>query len=240
MKGLILAAGESKRLRPLTNDIPKCLLNIGGQSIIDYQIKALINNKVSEIVVVVGYMAESIMKKLTTDYPDLYFKFIYNPIYSQTNTVYSLWLASRELDDDVIYFNADVLTHPDVINRLVKSEHDTCLANNRNSIDEEAVKMVIDSSGRITEISKQVSLDRAAGEAIGIAKYSKKYNELFAKNLTKVVKRGDVNNYFESAIEEGLKDYPIYETDVSDLPIIEIDFPEDLEQAKKMVTLLNK
>ena len=240
MKGIILAAGESKRLRPLTNDIPKCLISVGNQSIIDYQIKALINNQITEIVVVVGYMAETIMKKLTTDYPDLQFKFIYNPIYGQTNTVYSLWLASQELDDDVIYFNADVLTHPDVISRLVESEYDTCLANNHDSIDEEAVKMIITPEKRITEISKQVSLDKAAGEFIGIAKFSKKYNQLFKKNLTKVVKQGEINNYFESAIQEGLEDYPIFELDITDLPVIEIDFPEDLAQAKKMAPLLKK
>jgi len=90
MKAVILAAGIASRLKPLTNNTPKCLLKVGEKSILQRTIDNLIKNKITEIVVVTGFLNEMIENFLTENYPEVSFKFLYNAQYDSTNNIYSL------------------------------------------------------------------------------------------------------------------------------------------------------
>ena len=235
MKAIILAAGDSKRLRPFTDNMPKCLIKINGKVIIDYQIQALEDNNIKEVVVVVGYLAEQIMKHLTTKYPDIYFKFIYNPIYYETNTVYSLWLASNEMDCDFLYFNADVLMDKLIIKQLIRCKYANCLAICPCKCADEEVKVII-KDDVVVNIGKKLDSKICYGEFIGIAKFSKAFNEKFKIKLDDIVKIGNENAFFELALEELVNENASENLlgilNIHDLPYIEIDYPDDLEKAK--------
>jgi len=232
MKAIILAAGDSKRLRPLTDEMPKCLLEIGGQSILDYQIRALMDNCVTEVTVVVGYLAEKIMRHLTLEYPAIRFKFIYNPIYSNTNTVYSLWLASHEMDCDFLYFNADVLMDKRIIKKLIDCKYDNCLTINPQRCGDEEVKVMV-KNNLISDIGKELEPNVCYGEFMGIAKFSNELNREFKNRLNKIINEGKVNAFFELALKELISETKskLGMLDIQDLPCIEIDTPEDLEIA---------
>ncbi|MBI3963573.1 MAG: NAD(P)H-dependent glycerol-3-phosphate dehydrogenase [Candidatus Kerfeldbacteria bacterium] len=240
MNAIILAAGESKRLRAVVSDIPKSLVHIGPKAILDYQLDALRAVGVIDVTVVVGYMAQTLMEHCTTAYPDLRFHFVFNPIYGQTNTVYSLWLARNAMTDDFLYFNADVVTHPLVVERLVRSSHPTCLAVNKARTAEEEVKVILRDDSSIGRIGKTLNPTEAAGEFIGIAKFAKAYAPAFAEALDAVVGEGNVNAFFELAVDRTLEQEKLYALDISDLPTIEVDTPEDLERAQALAGRLQE
>ena len=90
MKAIILAAGIASRLRPLTNDRPKCLLEIGNKCLLQRTFDALIANGINQFVVVTGYLHTLIEDFLTRSYPTLNITFIHNERYASTNNIYSL------------------------------------------------------------------------------------------------------------------------------------------------------
>src|SRR3989344_9400688 len=96
---LILAAGRGRRLMPYTKDRPKCLVEGGGKPILYYQLRALEENGISNITIVVGYLGNKIKKYATAHFPHLSFNFIKNDLYSTTNDIYSFNLAAKYCKD---------------------------------------------------------------------------------------------------------------------------------------------
>ena len=235
MKAVILAAGASKRLHPATVDLPKCLLDINGSTLLDHQLRTLESLDIREITLVVGFKQEAIKSVIKERWSSLNIRYSENPDFANTNTIYSLWLARDFLKDGFLYFNADVLCHKDVVKRLIDSEHDTCLAIDIKDCDEEEVKVILDDEKRVLHIGKDISIKDAVGEYIGVSKHGGASNALFLKKLNEYVHAGKKNLYFESALKDVVKSNAAYTVDISDLPFIEIDFPEDLETARNVV-----
>ena len=238
-KTIILDAGEGKRLQPLTNLMPKCLLKLNEITILEHQLENLVKCNVKDVIFVVGYYADQIFQKLKERKIDLNVKFILNPIYYKTNTVYSLWLARNEINKDFIYLNGDVIFHTDVLKRLLHSKNDVCFAIDKKKVEQEEVKVQL-VSGMIKAIGKEIEPLKAQGEFVGIAKFSQKFNRLFVKKLNEVVAEGKIDAFFEVALNRALKHYPAYAIDISDLPCIEIDSHEDLNLAKKIYQKIAK
>jgi choline kinase len=160
--------------------------------------------------------------------------FVDNPIYATTNTLHSLWLAGDKIEDDFIYFNADVMFREDLLNKIIKKTEHSQLLLETKSCAEEEVKMIIDEDFRILEISKQLDIPKCAGEFIGIGKFNKEVLPFFIKYLKLGTETGHSNNYFEYAVDLMAKDVFLQAVPTDGIPCIEIDFPEDLEKAKKM------
>lgn len=238
-KAVILNAGEGKRLRPLTSVKPKCLLKLNSLTILEHQLSNLIEGGIGEVILVIGYSADQIIRRIERLNFELDLKFIYNPIYYKTNTVYSLWLARESIKDDFVYLNGDVVFHKEVLERLLKSHYDTCIAVERKQVGEEEVKVRL-VSNLVTDIGKDIKLSKAHGEFIGMAKFSKRFNQLFINKLNDVVKEGKVNEFFEVALDRTLKTYDVYAVDVSDLPCIEVDTYEDFNTAKQFYSEITK
>jgi len=232
MNAVILDAGEGKRLRPLTSLKPKCLLKLNGVTILEHQLINLIECEIRNVVIVVGYRTGQIFEGIKNKDLDLEIEFIQNPIYHKTNTVYSLWLAREHIENDFIYLNGDVVFHKEVLERLLKSHYDTCIAVERKHVSEEEVKVRL-VSNLVKAIGKDVELSEAHGEFIGIAKFSNRFNRLFIDKLNEVVEERRVDEFFEVALDRTLKSYDVHAVDVSDLPCIEVDTYEDLSIAKK-------
>jgi len=238
-KTIILNAGESKRLRPLTNGIPKCLLKLDNTTILEHQLHTLKKFGILEIVLVVGYHSEMIIQKVKQSQLGLTVRFVHNSIYYKTNTVYSLWLAKNEMNKDFIFLNGDVVFHQDILKRLIDCGHDNCLAIDKKTVKEEEVKVQI-ADGKIKKIGKEVEPTKAHGEFVGIAKFSQKITKPFKKSLDEVVREGKVEAFFELAVDHLLGDYNIYAVDVSDFPCVEIDTYEDYKQARQIYQGMTK
>ncbi|MGC6415505.1 MAG: sugar phosphate nucleotidyltransferase [Bradymonadia bacterium] len=236
MKAVILVAGVSRRLFPLTEYRPKCLMEVGGQSIFDYQMQALISVGVREVCLVLGYRREQIMEYAVERYPEIDFSFKVNHFFFETNTAYSLWVAGEEfLDRDFIYLNGDVLFEPKLLERVVASEHTSALAVEKKLCGEEEVKVIVDDTGRIEKIGKELDPSRCAGEFIGVARFRAPVTAYFYKALEQLKIEGQRNVYFEAALARMAEKHPLQLVDVTDMPCVEIDFPEDYELARTSV-----
>ena len=128
MKALILAAGVSRRLYPQTYNTPKCLLEVGGKPIINYQLEALSELGINDITMIVGYHREMLVESVEKNFPELNFKFIVNHHYFETNTAYSVYLGKAALSNDHILMNADVVYPKELLSKLYHSSFKNVLA----------------------------------------------------------------------------------------------------------------
>jgi choline kinase len=155
-----------------------------------------------------------------------------------TNNIYSLWLARKEADGkDVLLLDSDILFDPQIVERLLKSEHSDILALNNHPLGEEEIKIIPDADGRVAEISKTCSIADAIGESIGIERMSASYTTALYKELEVMIEQEGLDNvFYERAFERLIpQGYAFYVEDTTDLFSIELDTVEDFNSAKKLI-----
>lgn len=241
MKAVILAAGIASRLRPLTDDTPKCLLKVGEKNILELTIDNIIANDINEVIIVTGYLEEQIRNFVSNKYPDLNVTYIYNEVYGSTNNIYSLWLTKESLSGDaMLLMDSDIIFDKEIITRLLASEYESCLALKRHDVQDEEIKVKAGENGRVLEIGKEVKLEDAIGESIGIEKFGvETLKQLFIIMERKIVVEKNVNQFYEAAFQElADKGANIYTVDTTDYICMEIDTAGDLEAAR--LILLNQ
>ena len=238
MKAVILAAGIASRLRPLTNDRPKCLLQIGDRSLLQRSVDALLQQGVKEFVVVTGYRKEQIEAFLKQQYKGASFTFIFNERYASTNNIYSLYLARPEVEgQEILLLDSDIVFDPLIVERLLGSDHGNVLALNRHPLGEEEMKVVPDIEGKVKEISKTCAISDAIGESIGIERMSEAYTAALFKELELMIeKEGQDNIFYERAFERLIpQGHTFWIEDTSDLFSTELDTVEDFNSAKDLI-----
>ncbi len=233
---IILAAGQSLRLRPLTHDRPKCLLKIGHRTIIDFQIETLKALGISRIIVVTGYQAELLENYLLAEHPEINFNFIRNPDFATTRAAHGLWVAKEYLVGPILYLNSDVLCEPTIIEKVVNHPSDSATAIQRTPWDEEEVNVTIEGASKIVTIGKDIPPEKSSGEFIGVTKFGKKFTEALIKTLDNWATQGNTNHYAVDAINAVLQEPHLnFEAiDVSEHTAIEIDTPEDYLRARRL------
>lgn len=239
MRVVLLAAGVSRRLRPLTDDRPKCLLEVGGRSIVSRAIQTLADAGLRRFTVVDGYLSSVLRSAILAEFPSSWFTFEHNADFETTNNACSLLLARYDAGEPMMMLDADIVFHPDIVARLLAEPQPNRLAlQRRGRLSEEEMKVRVDGSGRVAEIAKTIPLSRAAGESVGIEVFSTE----FTRKLFQVLDRRQrverrVDEWYESAFQELIEaGEAIHAVDVSDLPSIEIDTREDLERAQTLFT----
>ena len=196
--GVILAAGMAKRLRPLTDKCPKCLLAVGERTLLQRTVDAMMKAGINELVVVTGYKAEMIRDFLTAHYPSLTIHFIDNPDYAHNNNIFSLWLTRPFTEGrEFLLSDSDILFDPQIIATVLATEGDA-LAVNRHELGEEEMK--------VTELEQMIER-----EGLIDIFYERAFERLIPQGHTFTVV--DTTKYFS----------------------IELDTPEDFENAKKLI-----
>lgn len=232
MKALILAAGEAKRLKPLTENKPKCLLKVGEKTIIDYQIESLIKNGISNVVVVTGFLAEKLESHLTKHHREISFTFIRSRDYYKTYPAHGLWLAREHMQGDILYLNADVICHPNIIKEIVDSPFKSVTAIHKNDWDEEQVNVTSNDDGEVLSMGKYISSKLSSGEFIGVTKMGSDFNSELIRVLDQFIEREELKKFAADAINLTIqRGKSMNILDVTHLPAIEIDTEEDLINA---------
>ena len=237
MLGVILAAGMAKRLRPLTDERPKCLLKVGERTLLQRTVDGMIAAGIRELVVVTGYRANMIRDFLTEMYPKLTIHFIDNPDYAHNNNIFSLWLTRPYTDGrDFLLMDSDILCDPAIIPTVI-NVGDSALALNRHELGEEEMKVVADGEGRITEISKTCRPEDAAGESVGIERMTADYSIALFRELEQMIEReGLIDIFYERAFERLIPQGHTFRiVDTTELFSIELDTPEDFENAQRLI-----
>lgn len=231
MQAIILAAGMGRRLKSLTGGVPKPMVKIGGKSIIHYQIESCLGLGVEQFVIVIGYRKAELQSHVLELLSPEQVRFVVNPDYATTNTLYSLFLASEYLVIDTLYFNGDVLFEKTLLPKLLDKKTSSILVE-RKTCGAEEVKVIINDKGFVTAIGKELSQELCIGEFIGIACFRKEVLVKMVKYLQLGVDALQHNNYFEYAVNKFCGVIEILAVSTEGAACIEIDFPEDLNRAR--------
>lgn len=240
MKAIILAAGMASRLRPLTENTPKCLLKVGEKCLLQRSIDALASNGIHDFVIVTGYLHEMIETFVAEQYGDnINVKFIHNDVFDSTNNIYSLWLARPEAEgQEILLLDSDLLYDPRIITKVMESDADNVLTLIRHELGEEEMKVVLDrENGTIIEISKTCNPADAAGESLGIEKMGCRYTSALYQELEPMMNEEHLENvFYERAFERLIAKGHTYKViDVTELFSCELDTVEDFENAKEKI-----
>ena len=237
MIGVILAAGMAKRLRPLTDTKPKCLLKVGNRTLLERTIDAMAATGITELVVVTGYRGEMIREWINTHRPTLKWTFIDNADYEHNNNIYSLWLAGQVVrGQEFLLMDSDILCDPQAVAEVARQE-EPALALNRHELGEEEMKIVVDQDNRITEISKTCRVEDAVGESVGIEKMTAAYSEALYRELDQMIeKEGLIDIFYERAFERLIPQGHTFKVvDTTRFFSYELDTPEDFERATALL-----
>ena len=237
MIGVILAAGMAKRLRPLTDTKPKCLLEVGGKTLLQRTVDAMAATGITEFVVVTGYRANMICDFLTIHYSLFTIHFLHNADYEHNNNIYSLWMAGQKVrGKEFLLMDSDILCDPKAIAE-VACQSEPALALNRHELGEEEMKIVVDADNRITEISKTCRVEDAVGESVGIEKMTADYSEALYRELDQMIeKEGLIDIFYERAFERLIPQGHTFKViDTTRYFSYELDTPEDFEKATQLL-----
>jgi choline kinase len=230
MKGIILAAGKGLRLNGVAGTTPKCLMEIGGLTLIERQIQAFKASGIDDLVVVVGFEAESVRSACG---PEI--RFIENTRFDETNSLYSLWLARDLLLDGFIVMNSDVLFHPQLLSDLITARHEDALLvaysdPSSGQLADEEMKVKV-RGGRVVDISKAMDPLDADGENVGIVKFGPAGARVVVEHMDALVAKGRLRDWAPRAFLSFAGERALHAIDTRGYPWIEIDFPEDYRRA---------
>jgi L-glutamine-phosphate cytidylyltransferase len=237
---IILAAGQGKRLLPLTADVPKALLDIGGKTLIERQVEAFAENGLKDFVVITGYGADKMDQALASVAARLGVQVTttYNPFFGVADNLASCWLARGFMDRDFIQVNGDNVFRADLVARLLEpAQHAISVAINRkDAFDADDMKVMLD-AGRLTEIGKTLPLDTVDAEAIGFYVFRGNGTKHYVEQLEFSMQDPQgLKSWFPSAVGALAKKVPIGVIETTGLRWSEVDFPVDLQQARQLVS----
>ena len=233
-KAVIVAAGLSSRLYPLTLEKPKGLLPLGETTILQRSINIIRSLGITDIAVVIGYKDQMMQEQLSgVD------KFIYNPFYKQCNNLGSCWMAHEYIGNDpFLYMHGDLAYDPKMLNTTLtqnNSKHCATLMVDFKQCDEEAMKVTIDEDFNLIKSDKEIPLSESKGEWTGIAVINDSKNVL--KYFKQTLRDEELNRYDTFAFNRMAKDeFKFKCLSTNNLSWSEIDFLEDYKMAKKLFT----
>lgn len=229
MKLIMLVAGEGSRLRPYTDDKPKCLVKLDSESLLDRQLKLFNRNDINDITLISGYKKERLASK---GYP-----IIYNEKYESTNMVYSLYCAidvlkkAKKNNESVIVSYGDILFDDIVLEKLIDSTKSISVIADKDwksywearmeDVVEDAESFIINEDGTIQQLGQKINrLEEVEAQYIGLIKFDKQgLNELInvltrlfnTKELTdKSIKNMYFTDLLQLMIDDGKELNPVY------------------------------
>jgi len=233
MRAIILAAGVGWRLKPHTETTPKCLMEIGGKSLLRRYLETFAALGLPEAVLVVGHLKEQVMAEAARGPAEVEARFVVNEQFTRGN-ILSLWHARHEFDDDILIMDGDVLFPRELLARVIAFPDVNAIAVDERFQDTGEEQKVVCEDGWVVEVTKKISGDpRVRGEAVGILRLSADAAEVLRGILEEFIETGKDSLEYEDAFRELAAEVPIGVVEIGDLPWIEIDFEEDLARARE-------
>lgn len=229
MQAVILAAGVGSRLRSLSGGKPKCLIEIGGRPVILHQLQALADHGVGPVTCVLGYRAEDV-RRVIGDRAEV----VINERYEETNSLYSLWLAREQVKGPFILLNCDLLFDPDILEQLLEEEGNVLAYDSTSSRGREQTKVAI-RQRRVVDIGKDLPAGSARGESLGMLRFDAEGATAMLQMADFLIRDGHEKAWVIEATRAVCQLAPIYGVNVAGKAWTEIDFPHDLDVARREV-----
>jgi choline kinase len=233
VKAIILSAGQGKRLLPLTERAPKCMLPVAGRPLISRQIDALLKCGVDDIAVVVGFGAELVEAGLAERYGSQRIRTLHNPFYTITDNLVSCWVARGEMDSEFLILNGDTLFAVSVLERLLGApEHPITLAVSRKDFYDDDDMKVIRDGDRLLQVGKKLPRGEVNAESIGMMTFRGDGPRRFRDAMNLALRStAALSQWYLSLIDQLAKDGSVYTQEISATGWTEVDSPADLERA---------
>jgi choline kinase len=232
MRAIILAAGVGRRLGDTVREHPKCLTTLGKRALLDRMLDALTAAGVRDVVIVVGHLSEQIQAAVAGRAG---VRTLFNPDYRK-GAARSLWRARDEFDSDLLIMTADVLFPPALLRRLVESPHPDCVLMDVRAENDGEAQMLMARNGRVEDITRGLrGAYDACGEYVGFMKLSRESAAVFRRLLGEALGSARDGMEPEEVFPALMRERVIRYERTDGFSWIEIDFPEDLERARRLV-----
>jgi choline kinase len=233
---VILVAGVGSRLRPITDDRPKALVDLGGETILGRAVRLLADYGVRKVVLATGYREDAVRAALRG--APLSIEYCRNPEFDRTQNSVSLALCQSAVGAEAFFkLDGDVVFQRQVLARLDESAVELAVAVDAGrTLDAEAMKVTV-SGSTITAFGKAISLPESAGESIGIERIAASAGGRLFDALTRAAARGETDLYYEDIYSRMIAERTLTAEAVAvkDLPWTEVDDFSDLERARQLV-----
>ncbi len=232
MKAILLAAGVGKRLWEVTQHRPKCLIEIGGRSLLHRYLESLAAVGIRRADIVVGYKHEMIREAVRQDSCGVRVTFLVNDQFHR-GSISSLWIARTAFDDDTIVMDADVLFHRDILRRLVASTAENALLMDETVKQTGEECMVVVAGGRVIALTKKMPDQYDyAGEGVGFLRVRHADAPHVVSSLRGYIDKGAWQMEYEDALLDYFREVRVGHEKIGGLPWTEIDFVEDVKKAE--------
>ena len=230
---VILSAGQGKRLSPLTDARPKCLVPIAGRPILEWQLRSLAAAGIDEIAVVTGFCADAVDAMLMTTNVPADVRTVYNPFYTVADNIGSCWAAKDLFGPDTLLLNGDTLFEPEIVTRVLDQAQAqiSVTIDSKETYDSDDMKICRD-GGQLTAIGKTLELP-VDGEAIGMIRFQRDGGDRFVAAMRKALKdAATLKRWYLSIIDELAREGGVGVVSIEGLAWNEIDYPRDLPIAE--------
>lgn len=232
---VLLAAGKGERLKPYTNDKPKCLVEVGDKAILGHLLDALTQYQFEKLIVVTGYKSEIIREYLDSCNTSITIEYVHNEIFCSTNNIYSLWLADRLIDDQFILFESDLVFDPDFLNKIQQA--DKVVLDKFNPVIHDGTTAEVSEHGLLQNIHMELPsvANRNLYKTVNIYSFSFDTWKKIRDEIERYIGKGETNIYYETAIKKLVENDQISLTmaDLTHYWWEEIDTVQDLQRAEQ-------
>lgn len=236
-RAIILAAGKGSRLLPLTADRPKCLIDLNGRTLLEWQLDCLFEAGISEMVVVTGFRPELVEAVLDARGPERgSVSTLFNPFFHVADNLGSAWIARGAMDCDFLLLNGDTLVPPALVERLVSAPSSPiCLAVDRKpAYDEDDMKVLTDGD-RLVRVGKELESGSYDAESIGFMRFMGEGRGAFSAMVESMLRTPEgPSQFYLRAIDRLAATGIVSAVSIQGLEWAEVDFPADLEAARAL------
>jgi L-glutamine-phosphate cytidylyltransferase len=231
MKAIILAAGMSTRMMPLTENIPKPLLHIGSKTLLQYKIDSLKECGFNDcdIIIVAGYFYEKILDSFPR------FIIINNPLYKTRNNLYSLWLCREHTKSGFILTNGDTIHCKEIFSKALCSSHESFITIDSLIKDPHDLSALVDDDGKLIRVEFNLEKEKILGKSVQFTKFSARDAAVFMRYIEDCFSREEFHKGANIMGSELVSRMNFRTLDIFGLPWIEVDTPQDLEEADQVV-----
>ena len=237
---IMLLAGRGRRLGNLTESRPKCLLEMGGISLLERSLRTLSESGISKAVLVVGYRAEQIRRVVGNQYSGIKIEYVVNHRYAETNTAYSLWLAREFLSTPTLILEGDIIFDEKVLSHILRcsSGQSTWAAVPVTPQRNEGILLSCNGTGHVSGL-KLVRRPQDSGTELqfkcaGIQRLTAGAAQALAMKLDETIQRGEVRKYADLVLAENFDEYPMILCSLDGMLWAEIDDVADYQSAQQL------
>ncbi|MCR5139533.1 MAG: phosphoenolpyruvate mutase [Bacteroidaceae bacterium] len=232
MKALILNSGMGQRMGVLTSNHPKCMTEVSPtETILSRQLRLIAEAGLTEVVMTTGYYDEVLVRYCQSLGLPLTYRFVKNPLFDQTNYIYSIYMARQLLmDDDVLLMHGDLVFENRVLDAIVGSRESCMAVSSTAPLPEKDFKAVVH-DGRIDKVGIEFFDDAVAAQPL--YKINKEDWAVWLGEIVRFCEEDNRKCYAENAFNRVSDRCRIVPMDVKDALCAEIDTPDDLEDVSK-------